>query len=782
MGYALAVLVLLVVLLVVWGWAALRLSLPKLEGASPLAGLSAPVGVTRDALGIPTLTATNRADLARATGFLHAQERFFQMDLLRRAAAGELSELLGPGIVEHDLFIRRYRLRSGARETLSRARSAERDLLDAYAEGVNAGLTALRARPPEYFLLRQKPVAWRAEDSVLVLHSMALELSDPGANQEAAIAIVRKVLPEAAREFYVRRDTLTPAMLDGTKVATPRLPKPEEFDVRSGGASAGSTADPELRHFPGSNAWAVDGRRTGTGAAMLANDMHLGLGLPNVWYRAEFVWSTPDGNRHRLVGATLPGTPAMVVGSNGRVAWGFTAAQLDVSDQVLIDTDADHPEACRVGQAWQPYQVEAETITVAGASTVVLRLRLSPWGPVGTNSLGQTVAFRWAMQLPEAANFGLLQFETVSRVEELLDLAPGCGLPWLNVLAADREGHIGWTLGGRFPKRVGFDGREPRSWADGQCRWDGWFETAEMPRVVDPTNGVLWSANNPALGTETYERLRGGDLTDNGARAQQIRDRLLELSQARPGDLLAIQLDDRALFLAPWQQRLLEVFAASSNEVRFAEARPFVADWGGRAATNSVGYRVVRAFRWHVRDLLLAPVVERCRRAYPGFTYLPGEPGGVLEDLLAQRPAHLLPPPFTSYDELLAAAARAALDSLPKDRPLAQNTWGELNRVRLQHPFGKALPFLSRWLDLPARQLPGDDSMPRVQGRAFGASQRLVVSPGREPEGIFHMPGGQSGHFLSPYYGAGHGDWEEGRPSALLPGPPVHRLRLMPGS
>jgi penicillin amidase len=301
-----------------------------------------------------------------------------------------------------------------------------------------------------------------------------------------------------------------------------------------------------------------------------------------------------------------------------------------------------------------------------------------------------------------------------------------------------------------------------------------------MPRVFDPPAGILWNANNTALGTEAYQRLKGGDLTDNGARAGQIRDQLLTLTNARPADLLAIQLDDRALLYAPWQQRLIETLDLAPTEPRFAEARPFVANWGGRAATNSVGYRLVRAFRYEVREELFAPVIERCRSVCAAFRYLPGFHAGVIEDLLGHQPPHLLPTPFNSYDEVLVAAARRMLNQLPPDRPLAECTWGDLNRVRIQHPFGKAIPLLSRWLDLPARQLPGDSNMPRVQGQSFGASQRLVVSPGHEDEAIFHMPGGQSGHFLSPFYTAGHRDWEEGRPSPLLPGPPQHRLLLHP--
>jgi penicillin G amidase len=776
----LACLTLLLLLLAASGWWALRGSLARLDGTTRLPGLSAVVLIERDEAGVATVTATNRTDLARATGFLHAQDRFFQMDLLRRAAAGELCELFGPGPLDYDRFLRRLRLRDKAEHAIAQLAPADRELLNSYAEGVNAGLAALAVRPPEYLLLRRAPRPWKPADSVLVLHRMGLELSDPSADQEAASAIAHQALSPAAFDFYVRPDTACPAALDDAESPTPRLPTAEEFDARSAPANPQAAITGKEDLVPGSNAWAVGGRRATHGGAILANDMHLGLGLPNIWYRMQFVWRDQDGAKRRCIGVTLPGTPAVVVGSNGHVAWGFTAAQLDVSDQVLLDSDPAHPDACRVANEWQPFQRFHEEIAVAGKTNSVAEFLWSPWGPVGTNLLGQRVAFCWAMQFPEAVNFGLLAFERAATAEQVLDLAPRCGLPWLNVIAADRDGNIGWTLGGRFPKRIGFDGRRPVSWADGTCRWEGWVAPEDTPRVFNPPGAALWSANNPALGSEAYLRLMGGDLTDHGARARQIRDQLLRLTNAHPADLLAIQLDDRALLLEPWQRLLVATLDHATNETDFTEARALAANWGGHAAVDSAGYRLVRSFRQHVLRMLLAPAVARCRTVCDRFAYLPGHHEGVAWDLLQSRPAHLLPLAFASYDELLVGAARQTLAEVPASRPLADWTWGDANRVRLQHPLGRAIPRLSRWLDLPERRLPGDEDMPRVQGRSFGASERLVVAPGRESEGLFHMPGGQSGHFLSPFYAAGYQDWEEGRPSALLPGVTRHRLRLRP--
>jgi penicillin amidase len=248
------------------------------------------------------------------------------------------------------------------------------------------------------------------------------------------------------------------------------------------------------------------------------------------------------------------------------------------------------------------------------------------------------------------------------------------------------------------------------------------------------------------------------------------------------GTLAAIQLDDRALFLERWQALLLEVLVADRAHPLWREARAQVEGWGGRAAIDSVGYRLVRAFRNEVTKRVLEPLTRPCSEADERFTYRAlGQTEGPVWQLLGERPAHLLDPGYTRWNELLEAAVEAVLDELTADgRPLAECTWGARNTTAIRHPLSRSLPLVGSLLDMAPRPLPGDGNMPRVQGRTFGASQRMVVSPGREAEGLLHMPCGQSGHPMSPYYRAGHADWEEGRPTSFLPGPSVYELRLLP--
>jgi penicillin amidase len=327
---------------------------------------------------------------------------------------------------------------------------------------------------------------------------------------------------------------------------------------------------------------------------------------------------------------------------------------------------------------------------------------------------------------------------------------------------------------------VGYDGRLPTSWTDGTRRWDGWLAPEEHPRVVDPPSGRIWTANARVVDGDALAKIGDGGYM-LGARAKQIRDRLLGLERATPKDLLAIQLDDRALFLAPWRDLLLRTLtpAAVKGHPQRAELRRLLATtWTGRASVDSTAYRMVRTFHGLVKDRIFYLLTRQedmpsSIRAEPTPQF-----EGPLWRIVTERPAHLLDPLFPSWDAWLLASVDGTIKKEGPD--LAGRTWGERNTTRIQHPLSQAVPLLGRWLDVPARQLPGDEDMPRVQGRTHGASERLVVSPGHEEAGIFHMPVGQSGHPLSPYYQKGHRAWEEGRPTPFLPGKAVHRLVLRP--
>lgn len=773
--------VVLIGLALFWGYRTLQASLPALEGDLELEGLSAPASVDRDDRGIPTLRAGDRVDLARVLGFLHAQERFFQMDLMRRQSAGELAELVGSAALDADRSSRLHRFRSRASRVVAEAPPEHRALLEAYTGGVNQGLARLRSKPFEYHLLRAEPEPWRPEDTVLVLYSMFFVLNDEHGAFESTLGVLYDIFPAEAADFLAPNRSEWDAPIVGEVGGTRPIPGPEVLDLRRRQSRFQRHPEPlplpAGEAFPGSNNWALAGSRTASRRALIANDMHLGGSVPNTWYRA--VMETPE---LWLAGLTLPGVPILVTGSNGTIAWGFTNSTGDWSDLIVLDRDPDHPGQYLTPEGFRPFEIHPETIRVKGREPEVFEVEETIWGPViDQDHHGRQRSLSWIAHHPEAVNLRHLEIETARSLEAAMDAANRSGIPPQNFVCGDREGRIAWTIEGAIPRRAGFDGRLPRSWADGTRGWEGWLSPSEYPRIVDPPSGMLWTANARVVDGEMLARIGDGGY-DLGARARQIRDGLASLTAATEAEMLAIQLDDRALFLQRWRDLALAVLGPGTlaGRPRRADFRRLLeVTWTGRASVDSVAYRLVRAFRVQTFYLVYGWLTLPCKEADPRFRpELLGQWEDSLWALVNQQPEHLLDPAYSRWNEVLLEAVDQVLEALPGD--LEQRTWGERNTYQPRHPLTHALPLVGRWLNMPTRQLPGDNHMPRVQWLDGGSSERTVVSPGREDQGYFHMPGGQSGHPLSDHYQAGHDDWAAGRPAPFLPGEPRKRLVFRP--
>lgn len=758
---------LLVVLLVIWGL--LRGSLPQLDGELALPGLSAPVSIQRDALGVLTVEAANETDMARALGYVHAQERFFEMDLMRRSAAGELSELFGAKALPLDKRMRVQRLRAHTQQNLGAALGDKRGVIEAYRDGVNAGLAALPVRPWPYLLLRQQPRAWELEDSVLTGLAMYADLQDPANTRELAMARIRSVVPPALYALLAHDGSSWDAPLFGAPRGDAVLPDATTLDLRKQTGTAPPAPVAADSDVLGSNNFAVAGALTADGRAIIADDMHLGLRAPNIWFRARLRYADPTAPEGKVdvAGFTLPGLPAVIVGSNTRVAWAFTNSYIDTADYTTLPADT-------------PLRTVNESIAVAGARPEQLLVRESDWGPVlHDEPNGQLLALRWVGQQAGAVRLDFADMAKAADLDAAFAVADRSGIPAQNLLVADRSGRIAWRLIGARPAR------DPACHADAAAQTNcvPWpIRTDQAPALIDPPDHRLWTANGRVLdGAALAEAGDGG--YDFGARAKQIRDGLFARESFKESDLLAIQLDDRALLMERWW-KLLRQTVEHSDDPALKRLEVASRQWQGRASTDSVSYRMARGFRGILMDnmegALLAPAKEQL-----GERYIPPKLAqfeGLLWPLLNERPPHLLPPPYESWDALLADSALQLEKDLAEQGPdLAQRSWGERNTAAICHPVSMALPGLfKRWLCMPAQPLAGDDNMPRVVGPKFGASERMVVSPGHEADGIVHMPGGQSGHPLSPFWGAGHDDWVEGRPTPFLPGKAAHSLSLSP--
>jgi penicillin amidase len=551
------------------------------------------VRVERDDRGIPTIYAENRCDVARAIGFLHAQERFFQMDLLRRMSSGELSELFGPGALALDKKRRLHGFRSHAQRVFSTLSTAEQQLLTAYTDGVNAGLNTLVCRPFEYLLLRAKPRPWKAEDSILVGLELYFDLQDADASVNRIHEAMRRSLPREVFQFFVSNGSVWDAPLDHSVV--PILPVPSQerqaLDIRA----------PEVRcehHMRGSNQWAVAPECTKEGKALFACDMHLPLSVPNIWYRCAFEYPGEGNARIAVNGISLPGIPGIIIGSNHHIAWGFTNGTVETSRCVTVELDPSNPQYYLTSYGREALEKRVEQIKVKGGATVQYTVLWSKWGPIHPEPLlGKQVAIRWLAHDPSCFNLRLFDLETVTSTEEALKLLPTIHLPVLNFMAADSNGHIGWGLVGGIPGTFSSAGQGDL--------WTTDWEHKQCPVILNPVDGYLWTANNRVIANPML-----GNAYLNPIRAFQIRQRLFSSRAHTIDSLYAIQLDDEAVFFERWAMILKRFLDVKKSQHR--EILKEVDEWDHRCSASSKGYYWIRTFREFVIDRISRRIVSLC--------------------------------------------------------------------------------------------------------------------------------------------------------------------------
>lgn len=773
--------VILIASLVMIARTAMVMSLPVENGRVVLAGLQQPASIERDAIGIPTIKAKTLLDAAHVQGFVHAQERFFQMDVTRRYASGRLSEIVGARGLPLDRKNRAVLLEKRAREIMTELPTAHRELLEAYAEGVNAGLEALDARPPEYFVLGVTPQAWRAEDSVLAVLFMFRTLS-MGGQVELSRETVHGVLSEEVARFLFQDSSRFDQPMNGANDWS-AMPVPGEsaIDLRKAPEpkttpSVAMTSWDDDGIALGSNNWAVAGSRTAHGGAMIANDMHLGLHVPNTWFRARLEWGD-----QWVEGVTLPGAPSVVAGSNGNVAWGFTNLFGDFEDYVRIEMMPDQPGRYRTPEGSEAFTNEVEEITVKGGMSERLELQRTRWGVVTEHDhAGTPLVLKWIATEPGGFNLELFELMQAKSLEDAVTMARRWYGPPQNVMIADAKGRIAWAVSGWFPKRNGFDGSLPTAWSS-DVGWFGAIDESQRPGVTDPPEGMLFSANNRTLAIDQARSI--GANWAAGYRARRIGELLHTAKKVDERDMLSIQLDTRVEPMDFYRELVLNAVKADDADALVRRARELVNGWNGRADVDQAGYRILKRYAKQLELAIIERALEPCREKRKEFrwsTYMKDEP---LRRILEERPANWLPSPAKDWDSFLReqfSVTARALEKGSADEPAGiDRRWGESNRAAIRHALSQSMGGIS-FLDMPSDELAGDPFAVRVASPRFGASERMVVSPGRESTGIMHMPCGQSGHPMSRHYRDGHSAWVNGEPTAFGAGAMVRRVELVP--
>lgn len=779
-----------------WWWL-LRLPLPRVRGTVRAPGLGAPVEIARDGWGIPHIAAQSEGDAAFGLGYAHAQDRLWQMELHRRIGTGRLAELFGPVALEADRFVRRLGLHRAAAAEADALGEEERGWLEAYARGVNAAVAALGRRLPlEFRLLGLRPEPWRPVDSIAWAKVMCLTL---GHNFQDELVRYR-LLQQAGPAVAARLETHYP----------PGLP----LTTAPGGPGALDSADALLQglaalqpylltdHPGASNNWVVAGSRTATGKPLLANDPHLTLQVPSLWYEAHLMYPGTS-----VTGATLPGAPGVIIGHNEHVGWGFTDAMADVQDLYLERWRPGTAEYEYAGQ-WEPATVVEETIRVKGQAAVTETVHITRHGPVlagGPLGPGPALALRWTALAPGTLMRAVLAMNRARSVAEFRAAMRHWSAPVQNAVCADVDGNIGYIMTGQVPIRKNGSGVAPVPGWSGEYEWVGWVPFDDLPQVWNPPCGYIVTANNKTV-DHTYPYHIAWDYMP-GYRAQRIQEVLAARPQLTVRDCRDLQMDVLSL---PGREfaALCRGLAPADPLERHALAALLA--WDGQLTPESVGgavYQVMlhhalhRAYGQVLDPDLLAAWLGKGHPLAPANSRV-GRAATVLLRELHRRDA---PPPGARlaaagpgdpWDSLLAASLADAVAYLRRTLgpDPARWQWGRLHRLKLAHPLAAVKPLhrIFRGVDVP---IGGDPSTPfqtafvphqPYAATAWAPSYRQIIDFADLARSVAVHPGGQSGHPGSRHYLDLFPLWYRGEYHPMLFRPDAirahaeHTLRLEP--
>ena len=754
LGLAAVALILVVLLVASGGFVWLRTSLPQLDGTIALttSGLHHPVSIDRDDQGFVAITAEDDDDAAFALGFAHAQDRLFQMDSMRRLGSGRLAEIVGPAALASDKRMRVLGLRRQAEDEYAETSPLLKARLDAYAAGVNAFIAQHRgALPPEFVLLNYRPEPWSGIDSLVWGRLMALQLSYNSAG-EIMDARLKAALPDELYQVLTQRGIASTAI---------------------GGPASTDHA---------SNNWVVAGSHTASGKPILSNDPHLGLGAPSTWYLARI--ETPG---RTLIGATAPGLPLLIIGTNGHLAWGFTTTTGDVQDVFDEKIDPTHPDRYLTPDGSAPFETRQEIIKVKGQPDVTLAVRSTRHGPVISDSLsprpapGHVLALAWTAMLPhDRTAEALLAMNAATTAADFRDALHDFAAPQQNIVYADVTGTIGFVAPGRIPVRRNLydQSRLPvPGWTD-SADWIGMVPFEDLPQASNPDKGWIATANNDV--TAYAKGGFYGHSWDLGYRYRRIAGHLEKISGMTLDDSLAIQRDIVSL---PVQAALRAWLPLATSHADVAEA---LRGWNGEMHRDRPEPLIAISWIDHVAQRLLA---RRMGDLFDEWWFWQTD---VLLRLTAND--HLCDDPATPAAETCQQQVSAALDDAISDLAHSYGSdwhawrWGDAHRVTFENPLWRQVPVINRLL---RRALPDDGDnatvdnatpVPSLSGDypvIHGPSMRFSIDMAQPLVPVFALAGGQSGNPLSPHYDDQLPAWRDGNAKPIAT-TLTHHLLLQP--
>ncbi|MCU0493862.1 MAG: penicillin acylase family protein [Chloroflexaceae bacterium] len=804
---------------------ALRRPLPRTQGRVHVPGLHGRVKVQRDRWGIPHIYAATNQDLFTALGYVHAQDRLWQMELNRRTGSGQLAEIFGPIALSSDRFIRTLGFRRIAHQEVSLLDDETRAITEAYVRGVNEYIATHHNRLPlEFSLLRIQPRMWELTDALVWSKMMALNLSCNWVMELFNARVLAMVGPERSAELMPFYPESGPRTVPGSAEMSPNL--------GAGALRMAEEAAPFLNNAggAGSNAWVVGGQRSTSGKPLLADDPHLGLALPLVWYEAHL-----EGGDFAVAGATFPGIPCVVIGHNARIAWGVTNGMTDVQDLYIERFHPEDPLRYEWQGGWEQAELVREEIYVKGqAEPVVEEVRITRHGPIvdAVNAPLESLIYH-QNQEPRTENHQraethLAQVQNQSPISNLqspisnLQSPTGLALRWTalesggtllraglglnrarnwqefraalgdwvvpaqNFVYADVDGNYGYALGGRLPIRAQGNGKFPVPGWDGTHEWTGYIPNEELPAMFNPPEGLAVTANNRIAADEhPYEKHVVGEWL-NGYRAERILQLLHETPRHDAASFARIHSDVLSLPGGELARLMADVPLSDPLE---RQARELLLAWDGHLTPESVGGSLYEGLRYHLSqrayaelgDLLTAPAHLGAFGSIPGNAFL----NQALPNLLARIAAAPLPEradPWLGEGRTWTSVLQESFALAVADlrRRLGENpqTWryGRIHKLTLRHPLG-SVPALARIFNRGPWPTGGDlDTVnpaytPRntAAGPVYnGASYRQICDTSDWNKSRSIIATGQSGHPGSPHYIDMQGPWRRGEYHPML--------------
>ncbi len=792
---------------VLWFRITALMALPRLDGDVMIARLTSPVTVVRDRTGTPHIQAASLDDLFLAQGYVTAQDRLFQMDLARRYAAGELSEILGSPLVrgeaaarllEHDSQQRILQVRRLAEWAAAQAGADDRRFFEAYARGVNAFIEQNRDRlPVEFRFLGYRPRPWTPVDSVLVGTNISQMMNSQFPVEWRRDRFARHLSPRMLDDLYVNDSPRDRAPGEGwgaagETIAAIRLwdhgdlwrdpdtmPASLKAMLRTGVADETAVDLMDANFLRGSNNWVVSGRHTASGRPMLSNDMHLPHSIPGIWYQAHLI-----AGGYNVIGYTLPGLPYVIAGHNGHIAWGFTNLGPDVQDLYIENFNSRGEYETPSG--WVKSEIRREVIRVKGKPDVVIDFEVTRHGPIITPILKdetRKLALRWILY-EISQDLPFFEMGEARNWQEFRAALSGFVAPAMNVVYADREGNIGYQATGRIPIRAAGNGLALVPGNDDTHEWIGYIPWDEMPSVFNPPEGILATANS-RITPRGYKYFVANQWM-SPHRTERIY-RVLEAKVAEgrkltASDMLGLQTDvysDFDLLLA--RELVRAVLNDTHASERAREAAEILKSWDGRVLPDSAAAGLISAVRRKISKLVLEP---RLGEEYIYYRWFGAT--SFWENLVRQRPRQWLPPDISGYDELYVAVVEQTVadPAIPPD--LGEFTYGARFPLELNHPIFGPIPVLGN--DAGPGRVPqrGNGNTVNQAGSNFGPSQRLTVDFGDLDRSTSNIVAGQSGQIFSAHYMDQFRLWLQGRTLPLPYSEPAvdvakeHEMMLLP--